>query len=95
MIFFFCQNLIHVGLILADESGQNLLFKNTFIFLVVKLLTAAVKKMKRQMIVDLLRSESWENLNSGRKQNNRLNFVPNFDLKSVGNGSKLAFSAEN
>ena len=36
------------------------------------------------MIVDLLRSESWENLNSGRKQNDRLNFVPNFDVKSVG-----------
>ena len=47
------------------------------------------------MTVDLLRSESWKNLNSGRKQNNRLNFVPNFDVKSVGNGSKLAFSAEN
>ena len=46
------------------------------------------------MIVDLLPSESWENLNSGRKQNHRLNFVPNFDAKSVGNGSKLAFSAE-
>ena len=36
--FFLCQNLIHVGLILADESGQNLLFKHTFIFLVFKLL---------------------------------------------------------
>ena len=46
------------------------------------------------MIVDLLRSESGQNLNSGRKQNNRLNFVPNFDLKSVGNSSKLASSAE-
>ena len=47
------------------------------------------------MFVDVLRSESWENLNSGRTQNNRLNFVPNFGVKSVGNGSKLAFSAEN
>ena len=47
------------------------------------------------MIDDLLGSESWENLNSGRKQNNKLSFVPNFDVKSVGNGSTLAFSAEN
>ena len=38
VILSFCQNLIHVGLILADESGQNLLFKHTFIFLVFKLL---------------------------------------------------------
>ena len=51
--------------------------------------------MKKRMIVDPLRSKSWEKLNSGRKRNNRLNFVPNFDVKSVGNGSKLAFSAEN
>ena len=51
--------------------------------------------MKSRMIDDLLGSESWENLNSGRKQNNRLSFVPNFDVKSVGNGSTLAFSAEN
>ena len=47
------------------------------------------------MIVDPLRSKSWEKLNSGRKRNNRLYFVPNFDVKSVRNGSKLAFSAEN
>ena len=47
------------------------------------------------MIDDLLGSESWENLNSGRKQNNRLSFVPYFDVKSVGNGSTLAFSSEN
>lgn len=51
--------------------------------------------MRKRMIVDPLRSKSWEKLNSGRKRNNRLNFVPNFDVKSVGNGSKLAFSAEN
>ena len=53
------------------------------------------EKMRKRMIVDPLRSKSWEKLNSGRKRNNRLNFVPNFDVKSVGNGSKLAFSAEN
>ena len=47
------------------------------------------------MIVDLLRSESGENFHCGRKQNRRLNFVANFGVKSVGNGLKLAFSAEN